>query len=58
MAVKTMTQAQKQLRSQVEQIQDEELIEKIQIYIRGMLDQQHIESGACVRESLKESFSN
>ena len=52
-----MTQAQKQLRSQVEQIQDEELIEKIQIYIRGMLDQQHIESGACVREALKESFS-
>ena len=46
-----MTQAQKQLRSEVEQIQDEEMIEKIQIYIRGMLDQQRIESGVRVPES-------
>ena len=50
-----MTQAQKQLRSEVEKIQDEEIIEKIQIYIRGMLDQQYIESGLRVRESMGES---
>ena len=39
-----MTKAQEKLKEQIDRIEDEEVIEKVKIYIMGILTQQGIEN--------------
>lgn len=41
---KVMTKAQENLKIQIEEIKDEEVIEKVRIFIMGILAQQRLES--------------